>query len=276
VDSPPPLRSGCSMGPAAIRKMAAEILKNYRDSPSGRVFDLETGKTCRLRDNRVGIDLGDMNGIYLLSEQNMETVRDAIAAIVEKRAVPVVLGGDARIAQPLLERIPDQGGVLLFTDKLTLPRLFDEAPTDIFSLTPKGARLLIVGLNGYQDRVLMEKAAAADCTIITAEEIYSAGVESIGAQIRAFTEKLQKVVCIVNAEVLDTGFAAGTPMTNVGGMNPEQLMGITEKMDVGSKLSALCVAGVAPELDKRRHTEYLAAQAAIHILKEYLLEEESH
>ena len=85
--------------------------------------------------------------------------------------------------------------------------------------------------------------------------------------------KNNQILCAIDAGVLDTGFAAGTPGLNVGGLTPLQLTEILSKANIASKLVGICVSNVAPLLDARGHSQYATAEALLAILGERLFEE---
>ncbi|MCD6355711.1 MAG: arginase family protein, partial [Anaerolineaceae bacterium] len=84
------------MAPAAIRR---ESLR-YEEDPIAWDFDLG-GTLQNLCGGRV-VDCGDLAGSQKDPEGNRRTVERTIRKILEKNAVPVVLGGDDSIPIPVL------------------------------------------------------------------------------------------------------------------------------------------------------------------------------
>ncbi|PKL78199.1 MAG: hypothetical protein CVV25_12365, partial [Ignavibacteriae bacterium HGW-Ignavibacteriae-4] len=278
ADSLPPRRPGSAAGPMVIRKMVSAFLQNYLQSPSLTVLDLEKNKESRFLADSAGVDLGDISGCEYLSNLSIAIIRDLVDSIKTHSGIPVILGGDARLAEALIRNDDNkETGVLLISNTLKLPATIDGNAISISSLiidycnkTPLD--LLCVGINGFQDETAWMEVKQGGAGIITAAEIHSSGVDIAVRAIKDYVGSKDDILCCLDMSVLDIGYAAGTPITNVGGLTPEQLLQIADKIQIGNKLAGIAVTNIAPLLDKRKHTENVAAQALLKLLGYYLFE----
>ena len=65
----------------------------------------------------------------------------------------------------------------------------------------------------------------------------------------------------------DSGYASGTPGMDIGGLTPKVFNGIVELLSSIKNVAGVAVVNCAPTLDARGHTEHLAAQALLSIMR---------
>ena len=101
------------------------------------------------------------------------------------------------------------------------------------------SQLKLVGTS-FQIRVWKE-IKKIHGNVISAEDIHEQGVEVALNAIQQFSLQNNQILCVIDAGVLDTGYAAGTPELNVGGLTPLQLIDILSKANLASfnSISAL-------------------------------------
>jgi len=161
---------------------------------------------------------------------------------------------------------------------LDIPRvngLSSKALSSLLSVSPNSENypLLILGANGIQPHENWKEIKKIHGKVISAEDIHEQGVEVALKAIQQFSLQYNQILCVIDAGVLDTGYAAGTPGLNVGGLTPLQLIDILSKANLAPKLAGICVSNVAPLLDTRGHSQYATAEALLAILGERLFEE---
>ena len=281
AESIPPRKSGCGQGPMAIRKMVESLLMSYKQSPSSTVYDIEKDKILRFIGKETGVDFGDVEGVYLLSKNNLEDISEIVSDITDKSAMPLILGGDPRVSEVLLgnkDMYKESTGVIVFSNTMSLPGAIDDKEVDVFKLIKNvcnhdEVNIMIVGVNGYQSQAIAESLSSPCGGIITAEEVYSKDINETLVSIQGFLDSHNNIICSLDLGVLDIGYAAGTPVANIGGLTPEHLIRITDDIKIGKKLKGLVVTNVAPSLDKRKHTEYLAAHALLNLIQDFIFEE---
>ena len=276
-----PRQAGCASGPRAVRQATMSALSHYFNSPSKTVVSLETGKATRLRSDACGIDLGDLANCTQLSAQALEGVAQLTAAVVDRGGLPVLLGGDGRALHGLIDGIQSSGiqfGLLILSNRLNLPSASDLTCATIQELlsTEPGSEncpLLILGVNGVQPISGWQAIQHLHGSVVAAEEIHEQGVQVAFDAIQQFVTQNDRIVCVIDVEVIDTGHAAGTPGLNVGGLTPLQLIEILSETSLAPQLAGICVSNVAPSLDARGHSQHIAAEALLAVLGEHLFKE---
>ena len=281
TDSTLPRRSGCSNGPKAIRQATMSALACYFNSPSKTVVSLDTGKTTRFKSEVIGIDLGDLADCTEVTTETLKQVEQLTAGVHDQGGLPVLLGGDGRILEGLitgLQSSSSEFGLLVISNRLDIPRvngLSSKALSSLLSVSPNSENypLLVLGANGIQPHENWKEIKKIHGNVISAEDIHEQGVELAVNAIQQFSLQNNQILCVIDAGVLDTGYAAGTPGLNVGGLTPLQLIDILSKANLAPKLVGTCVSNVAPLLDARGHSQYATAEALLAVLGERLFEE---
>ena len=167
--------------------------------------------------------------------------------------------------------------MLVFSNRLDIPEANDlpsKALSTLLTSKPSSESypLLAIGTNGIQPHKNW-KEIKIHGNIISAEDIHDQGIDAASNEIQQFSLQNKQILCVVDAGVLDTGYAAGTPSLNVGGLSPLQLIDILSKTNFTEKLVGVCVSNVAPSLDARGHSQYASAEALLAILGERLFED---
>jgi arginase family enzyme len=276
-----PRQVGCANGPRAIRQATMSALASYFNSPSKTIVSLETGKATRFRSDAVGIDLGDLADCTELSTEALQQIEHLTSAVVDKGGLPVLLGGDGRALQGLIEGLNSSVaslGLLVISNRLDLPAVSDLPGVAVSTLLPadsssQNCSLLVVGVNGVQPYSNMKSMQHLHGKVVSADEIHEQGTQVALDAIQQFASQNGKVVCVIDAEVLDTGYAAGAPGLNVGGLTPLQLIEILSESRLAPQLSGVCVSNVAPSLDARGHSQYATAEALLAVLGDRLFQE---
>ena len=253
----------------------------YFNSPSKTVVSLDTGKTTRFRSEVNGIDLGDLADCTEVTTETLKQVEQLTAGVHDQGGLPVLLGGDGRILEGLitgLQRSSSEFGLLVISNRLDIPGvngLSSKALSALLPVSPNSENypLLTLGANGIQPHENWKEIKKIHGNVVSAEDIHEQGVEVALKAIQQFSLQNNQIVCVIDAGVLDTGFASGTPGLNVGGLTPLQLIDILSKASLAPKLVGICVSNVAPLLDARGHSQYAIAEALLAILGERLFEE---
>jgi len=276
-----PRQAGCANGPRAIRQSTMNVLASYFNSPSKTVVSLETGKATSFRSDAVGIDLGDLSDCNELSSESLQRIADLTTSVVDKGGLPILLGGDGRVLQGLIEGLKSSVapfGLLIISNRLDLPAVRDLPGVAVSALLPAdsgshNSSLLAVGVNGVQPYSNLKSMQHLHGKVVSADEIHEQGAQVALDAIQQFASQNERIVCVIDAEVLDTGYAAGTPGLNVGGLTPLQLIEILSKSNLAPQLSGICVSNVAPPLDARGHSQYATAEALLAVLGDHLFKE---
>ena len=281
VQSASPRRTGTALGPAAIRETSYDALHTYRASPSQTVVDLLTGRMRRLRTLRGSLDIGDLAFNGPVSTEDIARIAELSETIAAKGGLPVALGGDHRAFEGIVRGLqsgPNTPAIISISNKITLPAAVDAEPMPLAFLT-SGATgelspVLCVGVNGLQSGDGWQALERMGGIIVSADDIYDARATAL-ATINRFVGDHQSLVFCIDLEVIDAGYAAGTPAANVGGLTPEQLIDLLNEIDHPHKIAGVALTNVAPKLDMRGLTELAAAEALLAVLDGHVFEEVS-
>ena len=245
-DPLPPSRTGTADGPAAIREASVEQLRPYFDSPSGSVVDLHRGITRKLRPGEIGFDLGDIGVLDSRRETTKTTVAFLTGQIRQRGGVPIALGGDDLAADGMLQEVFQQA------PETALIRFAPRVPSPGQTAIVKRGALLCMGVNGLQSLLAWKSVESGNHSVCTSTSIDDRGMEAVKDEIQAFLDKQGATILHIDMGVLDAGHAAGTPLPNVGGVTPEQLvelLGVTS----GHELAGVAITNTAPGLDPSRN-----------------------
>ncbi len=276
-----PRRVGTALGPAAIRQTSCEALQAYRASPSRTVVDLSTGQTKRLRVPEGSLDIGDLEFNGQVSMHDIACIANLTEGIAAYGGLPVALGGDYRALEGVVRGLQsgaNSPAIISISDKITLPAAVDDSPLPLATLvsdpTELSPPLLCVGVNGLQSGAGWKALERVGGVIVTAEDLYDSRATAVDA-INRFIGDHQSLMFCLDLEVIDAGYAAGTPAVNVGGLTPEQLLDLLRQIDQPRELAGVVVTNVAPNLDARGLTELAATEALVALLDHHLFEEVS-
>jgi len=265
ADSPAPQRSGTAAGPLGLREASHAVLQPYLSSRSRTVTDIESGRKTRLRCDRAVLDIGDLLACNPWTSTVSQTVAKLVGEIVSQEAMPLLLGGDSRVVEALLDGLTiggDAPACIVLSNKL-IP-------------VPNASNAyLFVGINGLQPATQWKTCRDAGGIVLSAEHIHVNGIEAAIDTIDAYIFKNERLAVCLDLEILDSGYAAGTPGINVGGLTPEQLTVMLSGIDLADKLAGIAAVNVAPALDPRGLTEFAAMEALLAILDTQLFEDVS-
>jgi len=263
IDPPAPQRSGTAAGPLGLREASHAVLQPYLSSPSQTVTDIETGRKTRLRDDNAVLDIGDLLACNPWTSTASQTVAALVGEIVSQKAMPLLLGGDSRVVEALLDGMTVEGdspACLILSNKLM--RVPNASNAHLF-----------VGTNGLQPATQWKTCRDAGGIVLSAEHIHVNGIEAAVDTIAAYIRQNQRFAVCLDLEILDSGHAAGSPGINVGGLTPQQLTAMLSGIDLADKLAGIAAVNVAPALDPRGLTELAAMEALLAILDTQLFED---
>lgn len=257
VDPAPGHRSSTALGPNALRSALDEILGVFRSSTSGTIEDADSGVASTLRTGTPIIDLGD-----LPSPLNANALKNVCQLMDSPGAVPVVLGGMRELAMSCVDAIATLDGAISVVH--ISPKI---SPGD----RAEGVNTCFVGTNGLVPQGLWDDAIGANAPVICAGQIHEAGIETAVQSLGAFLDSQESIFWHIDAAVVDSGHAAGTPDLNIGGLSPEQLLAILDGVTTKTRVVGCVVTNVAPSFDKRGLSEFAAVEALLRVLSPRLV-----
>lgn len=241
---------GASKGPQAIRAAS-----------TGRAINPWTELSVNLEKDGVLVDLGDVDvsgGFLDVFSQIEKNVLD----ILEKEAVPVVLGGDHSVSYPVVKAFSRKYKALDILHFDAHPDLYEELYGDRFSHACPFARIMEEGLSQNLVQVGIRAATGQQ-----REKALKHGVRMIEMKdIREnlFLEFSNPLYVSFDMDALDPAFAPGVSHHEAGGLSTRQVLNIIHALN--ADIVGLDVVEVNPERD----ISGITAAAAVKIIKEVI------
>jgi len=252
--------------PAAIReasRRAARYLTHHDFDLGGPLWD---GRPVRL------VDAGDVAMVPGRYADNSRTTTSAVRAILDRGAVPIVLGGDHAIPIPVLrayEGLPPMVVVQLdahldWRDEVDGEREGLSSPMRRASELACVAGMVQVGLRGVGSGRPQELAAARayGSVLVTAAEVRRSGVEAILGRI----PPAERYYVTVDADGLDPTIAPGVGSPAFGGLSYDEAAGLLRGVAARGQVVGFDIVEIVPRLDPRDLTSLVAVRLILNLL----------
>lgn len=242
---------GASKGPQAIRAAS-----------TGKAINPWTELSANLEEEAVLTDLGDIDvsGDFF---DVFSRIEENILEILEKKAVPVVLGGDHSISYPVVKAFARKFKPLDILHFDAHPDLYEEFHGDPYSHACPFARIMEEGL--AQDLVQLGIRAATGEQRARAlkDRVRMIEMKDINENLSSFSLEFSNPLYIsFDMDALDPAFAPGVAHHEPGGLSTRQAISILHALN--ARIVGLDVVEVNPERD----ASGITAAAAVKIIKE--------
>ena len=239
---------GPAGGPAAIRA-----------SSTGRARNPETELGVDLDRATVMVDLGDVDTSGDV-DKTFQGIEEAVAAIFEKKARPIILGGDHSITYPILKVVARYHRAVDILHFDAHPDLYEDLYGDRLSHACPFARILEDGLAKSLVQVGVRAATASQRALARRR-----GVRMV--EMKDFRDSLtlsfrNPLYISFDMDALDPAFAPGVSHQEAGGLTTRQAL------DLIHRLKARIVGLDVVELNPARDPSGITASAAVKIIKE--------
>ncbi|MBX6350009.1 MAG: agmatinase [Clostridia bacterium] len=267
-------RPGARVAPRAIRDASTRYAL-----PSEGFWDVETG-LHRLRGLRL-VDAGDVDVVYLDTEESFARIAEGVRAIVRRGALPVVLGGDHSITFPSIAGLREafgEGGRfrgarlhilqfdahLDFRDELLGVRLANSSPIRRATELPFVGRVLNVGVRGLRTAP-GDFAAARErgATIVLARDVHEAVRRGGHPALAALAEALpagEPVYVTIDIDGLDAALCPGTGSPEPDGLTYAEVKTLLRAVGDRMPIVGIDLVEVNPLLDPSGRTALVAAE----------------
>ena len=238
----------CAKGPRAIRdEMAAFAanLSHHDFDVGGRVFPGESGAA----------DCGDLPFDESDPKGNRDRIRAAVSTILERRAVPVVLGGDDSIPIPMFEAFAGHGSFTVLQIDAHIDWR-DEVQGERFGLssTMRRAsemtqieRIVQVGQRGIGSarRSDHEDALEWGVKFVSAREVCASGVEGTLRHVPPSS----RVIFSIDCDGLDPSIMPGVIGRAPGGLSYWHAIDLLDGVAAKAEIAGVAIVEFMPERD---------------------------
>lgn len=283
-------RIGARFGPRALRHETARLASVWPEPAAGAMHDTRSGARYRPRPAATRIDVGDARIEPLDVAATTRAIADLTAAIADRGALPVAVGGDhyngypaaLGVSESLARRDPaarigfiQVDGHLDFGDRLaawgthnhaTNARRVSELPNVELS------RMVWIGIAGWVDGKDVAEIEAAGGLIFSAEDVHRLGAAEVGRRALAHALRgCEQVYLSLDIDALDAGFLPGTGSIVHSEITPRQYLDLLTTLST-APLCGVDLVEVSPPLDPSGRSERIAARLLMEVLRERLLE----
>lgn len=259
-------RGDCSTAPDAIRAQSlrpALFLTHYDYDFGGDIF---AGRAVRI------VDCGDVAMMPGAFEANDRAATAVIRAILDRGAVPVVLGGDHAIPIPIHRAYEGREPFCLvqidahldWRDERNGVRDGLSSPMRRASELPWVRGMAQIGLRsvGSGRQAEYDDARAYGSVLIGAEELHRIGVAAALARIPA----AERYYITFDADGLDPAIAPGTRALAFGGVTYFEATNLLRGIATKGNVVGFDFVEVAPALDVGNITSFLAARLILNMI----------
>ena len=267
TDEGSPFMAGSRFAPRALREHSLR----FTDGSSG-YYDPETRQeylTDEISNMRIA-DVGDVDVLSTNVERTFENITEAVREILQRDAMPVVLGGDHGITYPVVRAFEEPMHVMHFDAHLDYApfihdlRFTNEHPFRHISPMPHVLSLTQVGIRSLRNtHTMMEDSLGDGNDVITMQAF-----QDIGA--RGVAERLPRdchCYVSIDVDVLDISLVPGCVSAEPNGMTYAELRDTLAALAEHTHVVGFDFVEVNPQLDVGTGiTAYLGAHTVVEFL----------
>ena len=239
---------GAARGPQAIRTAS-----------TGRMINSWTELGVNLEEETVMADLGDMDvsGSFL---EVFSRIEGKACEILEKKAVPIFLGGDHSITYPIIKAFARKYNTLDILHFDAHPDLYEELYGDRYSHACPFARIVEEGLAKNLVQIGIRAATGQQRDKAAKHKVRMIEMKDIKDIL--WLDFLNPLYISFDMDVLDPAFAPGVSHHVPGGLSTRQVI------DMIHALNAEVVGLDVVELNPDRDKSGITAAAAVRVIME--------
>ena len=260
-------RAGARFGPRAIRE-ASTLFSFGHDG----AYDFEDDVVYLPKDSVTLVDVGDADIIHTDTIQSHDNIEIAVRAILEAKALPVVLGGDHAVHIPCIKAFNDQEPVHLvhidahldFVDDRHGVRYGHGNPirrasemAHVIGITQLGIRNV-----SSSNRADYDAARKAGSDILSVRQIRELGTQKVIQRVPANA----RYYVTIDIDAFDPSIAPGTGTPSHGGFLYYEVLEFLEGLCKRGNIVGIDLCEVAPDYDLSGTTAFLAAQLLLNVL----------
>lgn len=262
-------RPGSRFGPREIRSNSTRFSAWGAWKGGGGYWDIKQKKQM-LSGIRI-VDCGDVDVAYYDIDRNMGLITDAVGAILDRNAMPVMLGGDHSVTFPIvrafekfhpldivhidahLDFIEDVDG-MKYASGSPLRRIREL--DFVRHMTHFGIRDIRSRAGDYED------ATRLGSQVFTREEIREEGVKAILGRV----SKMGNTYVTIDIDGLDPSIAPGTGSPTVDGLLYHEVRNLLQGVTKNANVVGFDLVEVNPSVDLHGQTSLLATTLIMELL----------
>lgn len=258
--------SGTRLGPRRIR----EVSTHYGRGDAG-FYDPERDEVYLGAPWRI-VDCGDADIVTGDIEASFNNIESAVRNIVEKGAIPAIMGGDHSISIPVAKALDSKGPLTVVQFDAHLDwsigpgnqRLSNGSPMRKMAEMKHIRHMVQIGQRGLGSsrKEDFEAARAYGSDVITAREARGLGVEGVMDRI----PDSERYYVTIDIDVLDISLAAGSGSPSPGGFAYNELNLFLEALAQKGDIVCFDFVEVAPQYDHTETTTRVAAMTMLSLM----------
>lgn len=266
TDAAAGMRPGCRQAPRAIRDASTRFGFLGRAGTDG-YFDINQGR--RLLEGVRIADCGDADVAFYDAERNVRVIEAGVRSILDRGALPVVIGGDHSISYPVIRAFSgsDPLTIVLFDahldyrDEVLGLKLTNNSPFRRAQELPFVQQIITIGVRGVKstDRELRETRERGNL-VFSNYEVFDQGYQGI---LDRLPGALGNYYVSIDIDALDPSIAPGTESPEAEGLSYTHIKRILQGIAHRGRMVGLDLVEVNPYLDHAELTQHMAAQLLI-------------
>ncbi len=260
-------RSGANQGPEEIR--AGSKLTAFTNDDG--VYDPD--KDDMFLDGRWKIvDCGDADIVHGDLDQSFRNIESSVRKIVEKGAMPVVMGGDHSITIPVVRALDSLGPICVvqidahldWCDERAGQKFGQGSPMRRVSEMKHVSGMAQIGIRGLGSsmRSDFEDARKYGSVIVSARDVKKKGAEYAVSQI----PQAERYYVTYDIDGTDPSIAPGTGTPSAGGLDYYEINDILYGLSKKGRVVGFDLVEVAPQYDHTGATGIFAARMMIEFI----------
>lgn len=262
-------RPGTRFGPREIRNYSVRYSGWGSWKGGAGYWDINQKK--RLLDGPRIVDCGDVDIAYYDWERNSQLMTQSAAAILDRRALPVLIGGDHSVSYPLVRAFERFAPVdivhidahLDWIDHVEGIKYANGSPFRRIKELPFIRHMTHLGIRDLRSREGdYNDATKAGAQIFTRESIRSEGAAAILRQMPA----MNNIYVSIDIDGLDPSIAPGTGSPTVDGLLYHEVRALLQGVARKGKVVGFDLVEVNPYLDHHGQTCLLSTTLIVELL----------
>ena len=261
-------RPGSRFGPRDLRNYSMRL--GARGTATGLThWDPTTGRE-HLKGVR-GVDVGDVDMVMYDYAQNSRNIRDCVRAILDRGALPMLIGGDHSVTFPIVEAfdrfesldIVHFDAHLDYIDHIEGVRHTNGSPFRRAAELPFVRHMSHLGIRHLRSHQPDFAAATGRGNlIVTRQQIREEGPERVLARL----PKMDKIYLSIDIDGLDPSIAPGTTSPSPDGVLYHEFRALMQGVTKLGTVVGFDFVELNPMLDPSGRTTLLAAHAILEVL----------